>query len=252
MYYKYFFVDIFPQPLPNSVDEVTDTFQATSINKSHTGKSSHLDGYEKSRLVSLDEAIVPLTSLIEDVEQMVYIVKHNAQSPTDSLTNDESASIAIYTMEWYPKEKSFFYFLNKALISEDPQQMKNWFLYLKLLFTALSKLKTVKSIIYQGINEDLSAKYTKDKIFTTWELLICTAAIKTLEDEEIFGKTARRTLLTIESHSGKDIRQHADNPDKDQVLLLPGRQFKVTSCLIAGDQLYMVQLTEMPSLYNFP
>lgn len=182
---------------------------------------------------------------------MVWIVKQNSPNPAEGLTTDESASIAIYTMEWYPKEKSFFYILDEALRSEDNQRMQNWFLYLKLVFTALSKLQTVSHIVYRGINDDLSVDYPKGKIFTVFEFLTCTAAIKTLEDEETFGKSGKRTLFTIESRTGKDIRQHANDPGKDQVLLLPGRKFKVISCLCPDDELHIIQLQEMTSSYSF-
>jgi len=202
-------------------------------------------------LVSLEEAVAPLVNIVDDVGQMVWIVKQNSQNPEEGLTSDESASIALYTMEWYPKEKSFFYILNETLRSENNQQMKPWFRYLKLVFKALSKLQTVSLIVYQGTNIDVSGDYPKGKVFTSWEFLTCTASIKTLENEEIFGKTGRRTLFTIECRSGKDIKQHAFEQSKDQILLLPGRQFRVISCLNTGDELNIIQLEEMKSLYSF-
>jgi hypothetical protein len=246
-----FFLDLFPQPVTNSVDELIPTFQATGITASSNNKPSHLDGYDKVPLVSLEEAVAPLVNIVDDVAQMVWIVKQNSQNPEEGLNNDESASIALYTMEWYPKEKSFFYILNETLRSENNQQMKPWFRYLKLVFKALSKLQTVSHIIYQGTNEDVSNNYPKGKVFISWEFLTCTASIKTLENEETFGKSGRRTLFTIESRSGKDIRRHAFEQSKDQVLLLPGRQFQVISCLNPDDELNIIQLEEMKSLYSF-
>jgi len=202
-------------------------------------------------LVSLEKAVAPLVNIITDIEQMVWTVKHNAQNPEEGLTSDESASIALYTMEWYPKEKSVFYILNEILRSENRQQMKPWFLYLKLIFKALSKLKTVSNIVYQGTNIDLRDDYPKGKKFISWEFLTCTASIKTLEDEETFGKSGRRTLFTIECRTGKDIRRHAFDDSKDQVLLLPGRQFQVISSLNPDEELNIIQLEEMKQLYSF-
>ncbi|CAF1018095.1 unnamed protein product [Rotaria magnacalcarata] len=42
---------------------------------------------------------MPLISLIPDVEQMVWIAKQNCNQPKDDLTNEESASIMLYTMD---------------------------------------------------------------------------------------------------------------------------------------------------------
>ncbi len=242
---------LFPQPVKNSIDELTEPFQAIGISSSVKKNSSHLDGYEKMPLVSLEEAVVPLVNIVTNIDQMVWTVKQNAQNPEEGLSSDESASIALYTIEWYPKESSFFYILNETLRSKDNQQMKPWFRYLKLVFSALSKLQTISHIVYQGTNEDLRYDYPKDKIFTSWEFMTCTSAIRTLEDEETFGKTGQRTLFTIECCSGKDIKQHAFDSSKDQVLLLPGRQFQVVSCLSPDDELNIIQLKEKTPLYSF-
>ena len=237
----------------DAVDQITQTLQETSITSSphQNNTPSHLDGYKTMPLGSLEDAVAPLLDLLDDVEQMVWIVKQNALTPPDGLTTDESASIGLFTMEWYPKEKSFYFRLNETLRSENKKQMKVWLRYLKLFFTALTKLKTVSHVVYQGTNEALLREYQKSSVFLSWEFLTCTAAIKTLEDEETFGTSGRRTLFTIQCRSGKDIRHHAFDPAKEQVLLLPGRQFQVTSFLHPDDDLKIIQLEELEPLYSF-
>jgi hypothetical protein len=235
----------------DSVDEITHTLQATAISSSVNNNPSHLDGYEKVPLGSLEDAVAPLVNIIDDIEQMVWIVKQNASNPDDGLTSDESASIALFTMEWYPKEKSFAFILNEILRSENKEQMKVWFRYLKLIFKALSKLTTISQTVYQGTKDDLTRDYSKSKVFISWEFMICTNAIETLDNEENFGKTGRRTLFTIQCRSGKDIRRHANDPTKDQILLLPGRQFQTISSLNPDDDLCIIQLQELKSLFSF-
>ena len=68
-----------------------------------------IQGYENMPLVSLEEAVIPLASLVPDVKQMVWIAKQNCIHPKDGLTPNESASIMLYTMEWEPYEKSFIF-----------------------------------------------------------------------------------------------------------------------------------------------
>lgn len=213
--------------------------------------SCHLDGYEKVPLASLEDAIAPLVNLVDDVARMTWTVKQNASNPEDGLTSDESASIALFTLEWYPPERTFNVILNEILRSENKNLVKPWFAYLRLLFHALSKLNNVSSVVYQGTKKELTQTYQKNTTFTSWDLMICTSAISTLEEESTFGKSGRRTMFTIQCQSGKDIRRHAFDPSRDEVLLFPGRQFRVISCLGAADDLTIVQVEELESLYSF-
>ena len=56
-------------------------------------------GYEKMPLVSLEEAVAPLVSILPEVQDYVYFAKQQCKPvPADGLTRDESASIILYTM----------------------------------------------------------------------------------------------------------------------------------------------------------
>jgi hypothetical protein len=202
-------------------------------------------------LVSLEEATAPLADLVGDIDQMVWIVVQNCENPQGGLTKDESASVMLFTMEWYPKEKAFYYILNEALRSEKKQEIKPFFLYLKLVFTALSKLPSINHVVYRGVNSDITDNYSKGSAFVSWEFLTCAMSMKSLENEETFGKTGERTLFTIQCRSGKDIKGHSFEESKDQILLLPGRPFQVVSCLNAGDDLNIIQMDELESSYSF-
>ncbi|CAF3028710.1 unnamed protein product [Rotaria socialis] len=227
--------------------ELEETLGATSINDT---KCPFAD-YQKVPLVSLEEAVAPLVDIVDKVEQMVWIVKQNCDdNPTDGLTKDESASIALYTMEWYSKEMSFHYILNETLSSENKQQIKPWLLYLKLMLKGLSKLPSLSRVVYQGANSDLSNQYPNGKTFCSWEFSNYASCIKVLEDEEDFGKEGQRTLFTVECRVGKAIGPHAHDQSKDQILLLPGRQLQVVSCLNAGNDLTIVQLQELETSYK--
>ncbi|CAF5193904.1 unnamed protein product, partial [Rotaria magnacalcarata] len=50
-----------------------------------------IEGYDKSPLVTLEEAVKPLIKIVPKVERNVFIVKQNCQEPEDDLTTDESA-----------------------------------------------------------------------------------------------------------------------------------------------------------------
>ena len=44
-----------------------------------------IEGYEKSPLVTLEEAVEPLVSIVPKVKRNVFIVKQNCQEPADDL-----------------------------------------------------------------------------------------------------------------------------------------------------------------------
>ena len=120
-----------------------------------------IKGYESSRLVSLKEAVKPIKSLLPDLDSMVEIALRNCREPKDGLTQDESASIHIYTMQWPEPHPSLFTLLNRNLRLKTRVSLTSWFLFLKLLFTALYKLPSFEGTVWRGVRGDLS-KYYKD------------------------------------------------------------------------------------------
>ncbi|CAF3976337.1 unnamed protein product, partial [Rotaria sordida] len=88
-----------------------------------------------------------------------YVAKERAKNPADDLSVDESASIALYTMEWEPHTNSLYYILNSALRGEDRANLKPWFLYLKLFITALSRLPSLNLSIYRGVKGIVASEF---------------------------------------------------------------------------------------------
>jgi hypothetical protein len=176
---------------------------------------------------------------------MVWTVKGDCDDPRDDMTPDELASIKLYSMDWEPSDKSFYAILNKTLRSEDRPQLKSWFLYLRLLLTALTHLSSSRLTIFRGVKMDLRAEYPAGSTFIWWGFTSCTSTLKVLESDRFLGKKGVRTLFTIECLAGKDIRKHSFYRGEDEILLLPGRQFKVVSCLDSGNNLHMIHLKEV-------
>lgn len=118
-----------------------------------------IKGYQKEKLVSLKDAIAPISHLFEDIDPYVYVAWHNCANPKDGLSQDESASIYLYTME-FDSETSFYHVLNYKLRSEDRRSLQPWFLYLKLFLTALYKLPSRVQHVWRGVRGvNLSDRY---------------------------------------------------------------------------------------------
>ena len=89
-----------------------------------------IKGYENQPLVTLEKAVEPLISLVPDAQQMVWTVKQNCEKPENNLTSDESGSIMLYTLEWEPRESTFYFIVNSTLRTENRQNLKPWVLFL--------------------------------------------------------------------------------------------------------------------------
>ena len=207
-----------------------------------------IKGFENEPLVTLEESVERLTTLVPDVKHMVWTVKKKcSKKPPTHLTLDQCASIMLYTLEWSPHEQSFYLILNQTLRSENRQKLKPWFRYLKLFVVALSRLSSIPCHIYRGVKENLAKQYPTGSTFVWWAFSSCTKTIEVLGAEEFLGQCGERTIFSIHCSSGIDIGEHSFHPDENEILLLAARQFQVDSCTNLGDGLQMIELKEIPS-----
>jgi len=209
-----------------------------------------IKGYDKMPLVSLEKAIQDLIPYIPGIEQMAYIAKERCQKPPpDRLSEDQSAAIMLYTLEWEPKEESVYFKLNKALREPDRQALKPWFLYLKLLFSALSLLPSSSCTVYRGVKLDLKHRYKKGQKVVWWGFSSCTSSMDVLNNEAFMGTAGKRTLFAVECQSGKDIQQHSYFKRENEFLLPAAREFEIISVFPQADGLNIIQLKEVQPKY---
>ncbi|CAF0884792.1 unnamed protein product [Adineta steineri] len=234
-----------------SSDESQPAFRFSDFTSEPTLMLQPILGYEEKPVVSLEEAIHPLIPLVPEVERMVWTVKQKNFDGQHVLTNDEAASILLYTLEWKPRDKSFYIILNNTLQAADRQLLKPWFLYLRLIMTSLAKLPAYSHplTVYRGVNLDLSEQYPKGSTVTWWRFSSCTTSIDVLRNKKFFGQSGTRTLFTIECSTAKSIQQYSFFPVEEEVLLPPARRFQVKGCLDASNDLHIIQLIEIQSTF---
>ncbi len=207
---------------------------------------SPIGGYEDKPLLPLIETVKPISGLFYEIEAHVFVASHNCQNPADGLTQDESASIHLYTMQFHGGS-SLYVLLNQSLRAENRDELKPWFLFLKLFLTALYKLPSQTKTVWRGVrNVNLSSKYKTGTKFAWWGVSSCTTHIEVLESNAFFGKTGERTLFSIECINGKSVANHSyfKNTEKE-VTLMPGSYFEVIGQLNPAPQLYIIQLREI-------
>ncbi|CAF3272011.1 unnamed protein product [Rotaria sp. Silwood2] len=203
-----------------------------------------ISGYGKMPLVSLEQAVEPLVPFLPDVQSRAYVAKQRCKKPADELTQDESASIVLYTMDWKPLDECLYVVLNKILRAPDREhKLEPWYLYLRLFLNALFRLPLLPIMAYRGVKLDLSKSYIVGEPVVWWGFSSCTTAISILKSNQFLGKTGSRTMFTLQCKSARDIRKHSYFPAEDEVLLMAATQFKVLGCLDQGD-LRIIQLEE--------
>jgi hypothetical protein len=208
-----------------------------------------IQAYENIALVSLEEAVEPLISLVPKIKRMVWTVKQRCEKPADNLSPDESASIMLFSMELEPIENSFYRIFNKTLRKEDQRELEPWLLYRRLFASSLSKLPLLQDqTIYTAATTCMSSQYPLGATFMWQGFLSCTKSVEVLE--RFLGKSRIKTLFKIECHSGKEIRKHSCFHTEDEVLLPTASKFQVISNYQESQDLCIIQLKEV--VYDAP
>jgi hypothetical protein len=209
-------------------------------------------GYEDQPLLSLLQTIKPISKLFNRIEDYVFVALHNSQNPTDDLTQQESASIHLYTMQ-FGGGQSLYQLLNQSLRVENREELKPWFSFLKLFLAALYKLPSESKTVWRGIKDvDLSSKYKRGTKFVWWGVSSCNTNIEILESNAFLGKTGERTIFSIECFDGKSIVNHSYfKKTEDEVILMPGSYFEVIGQLNPAPQLHLIQLRQIKPPITF-
>ena len=200
-------------------------------------------GYRSEKLVSLEKALEPIESHIDELPYYIKIAKKNCRFPSEhGLSKDQSAAIYIYTMEW--NETSLYRVLNQALRSENRQALKIWFPYLKLFDTALNQLPTVKEVLWRGIPLDIGKSFTKNQLVTWWSVNSCSSSLDVIK--AFLCNKKNSTLFLIEAMNGKRISSYTEFENEDEIILRMGTQFRVKSnALDHPDGSHVVHLIEI-------
>ncbi|CAF3917995.1 unnamed protein product [Rotaria sp. Silwood1] len=145
-------------------------------------------------------------------------------------------------MEW--GDTTLYRVLNGALRSENRQEVKVWFPYLKLFDTALDALPTAKEAVWRGVPLDIGKNFTKNQIVTWWSVNSCSSSVNVIKD--FLGNKKNSTLFMIEALNGKKVSGYTEYETEDEVILRMGSQFRVKSDpLEQSNGSYLVHLIEI-------
>ncbi len=160
------FFDVQHEPLQTLTPYVT----SLSVSSYLFFPLSRVEGYEDMPLLSLKMSVENLETIVPKTTQYAHIARERSAYPHHELTQDQSAAICLYTMNWKSTDVSLCTRLNAALRSQDRSHFLPFCSYFKLLLSALSKLKTAKKMIWRGVKADLRQQYPLGKTIVWWGL----------------------------------------------------------------------------------
>lgn len=209
-----------------------------------------IKGYENMPLVSLEKAVEPISHFFDSINDYVRVAKTNCTHPRDNLSQDESASIYLYTME-FSSGPSFYTILNSTLRAEQRRDIKRWFLYLKLFCTALRKIPSENMRVWRGVSGiDLRSKYELEKEIFWWGVSSCAKSMSALIENEHLKQHGLRTVFDINCFNAKNVVSHSHYPNEKELILMPGSCFKVMDISEPHPKLYFINLEQTQSEYS--
>ncbi|CAF1258364.1 unnamed protein product [Adineta steineri] len=205
-------------------------------------QSGPIGGYWRYPLVSLKDALAPISSKTDGLDRDIKEAYDHCHFPSEhGLTKDEAAALFLYTLE--AGAYSFYAILNRALRDDERRKLTPWFSYLKLFDTALEKLPTVKGCIWRGVPKNVSQDYVMDTVKTWWSVNSCSSIVKVVQD--FLSSDDDSTLFMIEAANGKDLAGYTNYPDEKEVLLKMGTKLRVKSNAMKHGKLHVIHLVEI-------
>jgi len=199
-------------------------------------------------LCSFDEAIQSLETMVTGIEQFGFACSlfANNHNNKQNLSDNEIAAIHIYTMESDTKANSLYFVLNKALRSHDRKALKLFFPYLHLLLHSMCKLPKCPpgTVVWRGLQENVSSNYSKGKKVVWWGLSSCTKDMNALD---AFLGSTECTLFSVQVDSAVDISSFSAYPNEEEILVFPCVTFEVQNVYSPRNGLWIIQLKEIHS-----
>jgi uracil DNA glycosylase len=194
-------------------------------------------------LMPFADAVGPLVPEVAGLDHYLkrsheYGQQNASSSAAGGLIADEIAAVYLYTTE-----SVFYRKLNGALRDPDRAKVKPFFGYLRLLMSALAKLKGYTGSLWRGVAADLRGQYPKGRTVTWWGVSSCTA--KRSVAASFIGSSGKRTLFEVIPAQAVSIRRYSAFTGEDEYLLLPGTQLKVADLKNESGGLWTIKLEEL-------
>lgn len=200
-----------------------------------------ITGVFDTALMGFRDAVGPVAELLSGLDRHVErsheFGKRRADEVVDSLSADAIAALYLYTCE-----STFYREINAILRAPDRSKVVPYLPYLRLLFSAVSRLPARTEPLWRGVALDLRAQYPLGRTVTWWGVSSCTSEPGVAR--AFLGSRGKRTLFEVLPARAVGIRRFSAFTDEEEFILLPGTQLEVTNVKAERGGLCTVQLTE--------
>jgi hypothetical protein len=215
---------------------VNDRFVNNTLSELQETNRNPISGYEKLLVLTLEDAVEKIVSLVPEVKNYVLTAKNECNHHSTLLTRDESAAIYLYSMPI-----SFFGRLNETLRAENRQALKPWFAFLKLFINALEKLPSIKTTVWRGVSGNVGSIFADGRERIWWGVNSCSKDLRVVEQR--LGDVG--TVFAIDAIHGKDISAFSTFSEEQEIVLMPGTHVRPKcQSLSFDDRFFLIHLEE--------
>ncbi|MEV8515792.1 ADP-ribosyltransferase domain-containing protein [Dactylosporangium sp. NPDC051484] len=202
-----------------------------------------ITGVFDTPLLDFREAIAPAAKLLAGLDWHVETSHEFGRRQADGsssggLTSDEVAALYLYTCE-----SAFYRQINATLRNPDRGRVVPYLPYLRLLFSAVSRLPARTEPLWRGVSLDLRPQYPLGQTVTWWGVSSCTSKLSVAK--AFLGSRGKRTLFEVRPVRAVGIRSFSAFTGEEEFILAPGTQLKVTDVTSERGGLCTVRLTEL-------
>ncbi|SCF06812.1 Uracil DNA glycosylase [Micromonospora viridifaciens] len=201
-----------------------------------------ITGVSDTPLMDFRAAVAPVAALLSGldwhVEQAYRFGEKQAEAVAGGPSADEVAALYLYTCE-----SAFYREINATLRHPDRNRIVPYLPYLRLLFSAVSRLPARREPLWRGVSLDLRAQYPLGRTVTWWGVSSCTSELNVAR--AFLGHRGKRTLFEVRPVRAVGIRRFSAFTGEEEFILAPGTQLKVTEVTAERSGLCTVRLAEL-------
>jgi uracil DNA glycosylase len=198
-----------------------------------------ITGVFDTPMMEFREAVAPVSKLLSGLDWHVERSHRFGHTQTTSgLSTDEVAALHLYTCE-----SAFYRQINATLRNPDRSRIVPYLPYLRLLFSAVSRLPARTEPLWRGVRLDLRSQYPKGQTVTWWGVSSCTSKLSVAQS--FMGGRGKRTLFEVMPKRAVGIRSYSAFTGEEEFILAPGTQLTVTNVKAERSGLCTVSLAEL-------
>lgn len=202
-----------------------------------------ITGVFDTPLMDFQDAVAPVSAAMSGLAGHIQRSRDFGKQRADQVADCGPSADAIAALHLYTCESAFYREINSVLRSPDRTRVTPYLPYLRLLFSAVSKLPAYTQPLWRGVSLDLRAQYPVGRTVTWWGVSSCTSELKVAR--AFLGSRGKRTFFEVTPARAVGIKRFSAFTGEEEYILTPGTQLKVTEVKSESRGLCTVRLSEV-------